>query len=183
MNKIDSTGNWPKWLKEIGSRFVHTVKIMYRIATSPFKALKAEIGGGVGIGAKYGINVKNTPIKIGAVTSITDSITYEKGKFDVRNSTSTNVGISIADSFDISYTNGCDHSYFDEDCNCDFMNSSFGQKSQCVANQNITSVDSSIGSSFGAYLIFGIEGSISFDLGAWGDELISIFYDSMSYGS
>ena len=63
------------------------------------------------------------------------------------------------------------------------MNSSFGQKSQCVANQNITSVDSSIGISFGAYFIFGIEGSISFDLEAWGDELVSIFYDSMSYGS
>ena len=183
VNKIDSTGDWPKWIKKIGSRLVHTVKIVYRIVTSPFKAFRAKIGGGVGIGAKCEINVKKTPIKIGAATSITDSITYEKGKFDVRNSTSTNVGISIADSFDISYTNGHDHSYFDEDCTCDFMNSSFGQKSQCVANQNITSVDSSIGISFGAYFIFGIEGSISFDLEAWGDELVSIFYDSMSYGS
>lgn len=63
------------------------------------------------------------------------------------------------------------------------MNSSFDQKSQCVANQNITSVDFSIGISFGAYFIFGIEGSISFDLRALGDELVSIFYDSMSYGS
>ena len=183
VNKIDSTGDWPKWIKKIGSRLVHTVKIVYRIVTSPFKAFRAKIGGGVGIGAKCEINVKKTPIKIGAATSITDSITYEKGKFDVRNSTSTNVGISIADSFDISYTNGHDHSYFDEDCTCDFMNSSFGQKSQCVANQNITSVDSSIGISFGAYFIFGIEGSISFDLEAWGDELVSIFYDNMSYGS
>ena len=63
------------------------------------------------------------------------------------------------------------------------MNSSFGQTSQCVANQNITSVDFSIGISFGAYLIFVIEGSISFDLRSLGDELVSIFYDSMSYGS
>ena len=62
------------------------------------------------------------------------------------------------------------------------MSSTFGQKSHCIANQNFVSNDANFGVSLGAYLLVGGEVSISVDLKAWNDELISIFYESMSYG-
>ena len=182
VNMSDPSGNWPKWLEELGSRFVHTVKIMGQIAAAPFKAITAKVGAGIGIGAKAVVNVKSVPIETGAVTSITDSISYEKGVLDVRNTTSTTVGINVAEVFDFSHTNGHELSYFENYCNCDFMSSTFGEKSECVANQGVASNDATIGLSFGAYLLFGLEVSISVDLAAWNDELISIFNESLSYG-
>ena len=81
-----------------------------------------------------------------------------------------------------SYKNGHEHSYFDDNCACNFMSSTFGEKSECVANQKIISNDATVGFSVGAYLLLGFEASINVDLAAWNDELISIFYESISYG-
>jgi hypothetical protein len=39
----------------------------------------------------------------------------------------------------------------------------------------------SIGLSVGAYVLIGGEVSVSFDLAAWGNELISIFNDGLIY--
>lgn len=181
VNSSDSSGAWPKILKELGSRFVNTIKTMVKIAISPLKAITASFGAGVGIGGKASVNVKNVPVEAGAVASITDSLSYSKGKVDVRNTSSISAGISVADVFDFSYSEGYEHSYFDSNCTCSFMNSSFKQKSNCAANQNFKSKNSTLGFSVSAYLLLGFEISISVDLVAWNDELISIFLESTSY--
>ena len=181
VNLVDAVGIWPEFLEKLGARLQHTLKIIGRILVSPIKAISAEIGAGVGIGAKASVTIKNIPVEIGIVTSITDSVSYEKGKFDARNTTSTNIGFNIADHIDFSHTNGREHSYYDENCTCDFMSSTFGEKSKCVANQRVASNDATIGLSIGAYLLFGAEISIGIDLVAWNEELISIFYENQSY--
>ena len=178
----DSKGNWPEWLEELGSRFVNTMKFMGRTAISPFKALSAEIGIGLGIGAKAPVVVDNTPVEIGAITAVTDSLSYEEGEFDTRNATYTTIGINIAEVFDFSHTNGRDHSYFDERCTCSFMSSTYGEKSNCPAHQCRVSNDAALAVSFGGYLLIGGEVTISIDFAAWEKELYSIYQESSSYG-
>ena len=178
----DPSGNRFEGLKEFGSRFVHTVKFFGRVIASPFKAISIEASGGIGIGAKSKVNFNGVPVEFGASTSITDSISYDKGEFDVKNKTSTTVGVEVAEVFDFAHTNGHEHSYFDDNCTCDFMDSSFGEKSECPANQKNNSNNASFGISVGAYLLFGGEISIGIDFETWGNELLSIFYDAFSYG-
>ena len=182
INMEDETGHWPKWMKEIGSRFVHTVKIISKIVASPFKAITAKVGGGIGFGAKATVNINSVPVEIGVVNSITDSLTYEYGKFDVRNTTSTTLGVSFAGKADFSSSSGYEHSYFDKNCDCSFWNSSFGEKNTCTANKDISSKDMTIGFSLGAYFLLGGEFSFGIDLKVWNDELISIFEESLAYG-
>mgnify|MGYP003306240005 CR=1 FL=1 len=90
-------------------------------------------------------------------------------------------GINVADVFDFSHEGGYQHSYFDENCTCDFWRTSFGDKRKCPANKPFISNDMSIGLSVGAYVLIGGEVSVSFDLAAWGNELISIFNDGLIY--
>ena len=182
VNLSDISGHWPEWVEELGSRFVHTINVMARIAVSPLAGISVTAGGGVGIGVKASSTINGVPIEAGVTSSISDSICFEKGRFDVRNETSTNVGINVAEVFDFSHTVGHGHSYFDDTCDCDFMGSTFGEKSKCVANQSNVSQNASLSISFGAYFIIGFEGSISIDFRAWNQELNDIFYDSMSYG-
>ena len=54
-------------------------------------------------------------------------------------------------------------------------------KRKCPANKPFISNDMSIGLSVGAYVLIGGEVSVSFDLAAWGNELISIFNDGLIY--
>lgn len=181
INIVDPTGNWPKFLEEIGNRIAHTAKIMAKITLSPFKSITATIGGGIGIGAKALARVNNVPIEVGAVTSTTDSIVYEKGSFDVRNTTSTTIGINAAEVFDFSYSEGKEHSYFDEKCRCNFWKSTYGEKSECPANQKIEVSNATLSLSVEAYFIVGFEASIGIDLQAWNDELIAIYNESIAY--
>ena len=181
VNMSDPTGNWPKWVKKISSRVVNAVKTIVKIATSPFKAIKASVGGGIGIGGKVEANVKNIPIEVGAVVSNSDSVILENSRVDVRNSTSADVSLNILNVVDYSYTNGRAHSYYDNDCNCNFMNSTFGEKSCCSANKPFVSNDTTIGFSLSAYLLVGFDVSIGIDMNVWSEELISIFNESLSY--
>ena len=89
------------------------------------------------------------------------------------------VGVNIADTYDLSYDTGKEHSYFDPDCTCNFMSTTFGDKSNCPANKEYTSVDTSIGFSAGGYLLLGGEISLSIDPVAWNRELIMIMLETL----
>jgi len=182
VNMDDVAGNWTEWLEELGARLANAFKKMGKIAVSPLKAINADIGGGVGIGASGTVNIGGIPLEIGAVTSVADSLTYDKGKFDIQNVTSTNIGITIAEVFGFSYKNGLNHSYLDKNCTCNFISSSYGEKSNCATNHVSTSNDATLGISIGAYLLFGVHASVSIDLIAWNNELIAIFDESLQYG-
>ena len=181
VNMSDSEGNWPKIIKKIGSRIKNTANIIEKIVTSPFKVIKVSVGMGVGIGGKVETTVNNVPIEVGISTSTTDSISYNKGKIDIKNSTSKNFGFNFANLIDISYGEGKEHSYMNSNCTCNFLHSTYGQKQQCRANKKTTSSDMTLGFSIGAYLFMGGEISVGIDLNAWGEELISIFDESISY--
>lgn len=84
INLSDPTGNWPKWVETIGSRFVHSVKTIGRIITAPFKATEVDVGAGVGIGFKAEGSYKGMKGSVSAVAKCTDSISYDKGKFDTK---------------------------------------------------------------------------------------------------
>lgn len=178
---LDSAGNMPKFLKILGSRLKHTLNIMARIVVSPLKAISASASAGVGLGAKAKVHARGVPIEVGAVESIADSISYEKGKVDVTNTTSKMVGVNVAEAYDFAYETGKKHSYFDPDCTCNFMSTTFGDKSECPANKEYDSTDMSVGFSAGLYLLLGGEISLSIDLAAWNEELNAILYDSLEY--
>jgi len=184
VNMSDSSGNWPKFMKEVGARLKHTVNIMTKIITSPLKAITAEIGMGIGFGANAEANIEGIPVEGGASYTITDSIIYNKGTFDVINTTSTDLGLRMGE-LDAATSTGKQHSYFDEQCTCSFWNSTFGEKSECKANRNFVSSDATIGSQLSAsasiYFILGAEASISFDFKAWGEELIAIYKESLTF--
>lgn len=83
---------------------------------------------------------------------------------------------------DYSFVNTWQHSYSDSKCTCDFMKSSFGDKSECAANAEYISMNSSIGFVLSAYFILGAEVAVSIDLRAWEAELRKKFDESMEYG-
>ena len=181
VNMDDSTGNWPKWIEKIGGRIVNTVKVISRIAISPFKAITIKVGGGIGLGAKVSTNIKNIPVEIGAIGSITDSILLDKGTFDVRNASTVNFGVTFADTINYSYSKGYDHSYFDDNCSCNFMSTSFGEKNKCIANTDVLPYEGTLGLSVGAYFMLGAEVSINIDLYEWNNELIDIFNENDAF--
>ena len=182
VNMSDALGNWPKFVEELGSRLNHAVDIMGRIAIAPLKAITVEVGAGVGMGAQVSANVGGIPIEAGIINTVTDSIVYDKGIFDIQNKSIINVNINLAEVFDYSYTKGHGHSYFDENCTCNFMKSTFGDKSKCEANQKISSSNATFGFSLGAYFLFGFDVTVAVDMAAWNDELITIYFDSLTYG-
>ena len=61
------------------------------------------------------------------------------------------------------------------------MNSSFGEKNKCVANQQFTETSSRFGLSVGIYAGLGAEASVYVDFEAWNNELMAIYDESMSY--
>ena len=61
------------------------------------------------------------------------------------------------------------------------MNSSFGEKNKCVANQRFTEKSSRFGISLGIYAGLGAEASVYVDFEAWNNELMAIYDESMSY--
>ena len=181
VNMSDPTGNWPKWVKKISSRVVNAVKTIVKIVASPFKAIKASVGGGIGIGGKVEATVNNIPIEVGAVVSNSDSVVLENNNVDFRNSTSAEVSLNILNVVDYSQINGRAHSYYDNNCNCNFMNSTFGEKSCCKANKSFASKDTTIGISLSAYLLIGFDVSVGIDMAVWSEELISIFDETLLY--
>ena len=178
---IDVSGSWPSFLKDLGASLARGAGILYRLVTSPLKAVSASVGGGVGLGFKATANAKGIPVEISAVTSISDSLVYEDGSFDIKNTSSTSCGVNIAEIFDVSSSHGYEHSYYDSQCTCNFFNSTFGEKRQCHANKEFSDTERTLSFSVGAYLLFGFEASVSIDLAAWGEELIDIYHD-YSYG-
>ncbi len=167
----DPTGNWPKWLKEIGARAKYLGKFVVGVVTAPIKSLKADLGMGIGIGVKGTANINSAKIDGGVSTSITNSLSYDKGKFDIKNTTSTKVGITISEAIDFSYTTGKGHSFFDKACECNILHDPFVEQSKCLANMKIQQTEMTAGFSFGVYLGLGAEVSVGIDLRALYDEL------------
>lgn len=181
VNMSDSSGNWPKLFKEIGARLAHAVKIMVRIITSPLKAITLEVGGGVGYGASAKVTAGGMPMEVGASATITDTFVCDKGTFDIESTTSSEAGLAVGGFLDLSASSGKRHSFFDEQCTCSPWDSTFGEKSECIANKEFSSSEATLGVSAGLYICIGFEFSLSFDFNAWGDELISIFNDSLTF--
>ena len=178
--------------EEAIDRIGHALGTMGSLIISPLKAIDVEVGAGVGFGGDVEFSAFGGlfDISLGARTTISDALTYNKGKVDFVNRTSNEIGASIksiariySSNIDYGYTYGSryEHSYFDEDCTCNFWDSSFLEKSNCPANEYVHVNDGTFCISGGAYLILGFEYSISFDFEAWGEELVSIFNNSLNY--
>ncbi len=174
VNMSDPAGNWPTWLKEIGARAKYLTKFVVGVVTAPIKAIKADIGLGIGLGIKASANVKGIKIDGGASASITDSVSYDKGKVDVKNTTSTKIGVNALSIINAQYMNGKEHSFFDNKCNCNIIHTPFVTQSHCVANKKIQRTEATLGISIGAYLCLGGEVSVGIDLRTWYNELIDV---------
>ena len=164
VNMSDPDGNWPKWLKEIGSRAKYLGKFVLGVVTAPLKSLKTDFGMGIGIGVKGSTTIGGIKTEVNASTSITDSLSYDKEKFDINNTTSTKVGFTVEGAIDVSYSNGKSHSFFDKGCGCSILHDSFVEQSKCSANVSIQETDMTIGLSVGLYLGLGAEVSVGIDL-------------------
>ena len=121
------------------------------------------------------------PVEVSAYATVTDSYVYDKGSHDARNTSASKIGVNVGNVVDLTRSKGKSHSYFDEECECSFWNSTFGEKSNCVANKKYTSSEATLGISAGLYIGIGFEFSFGFDFKTWGNELISIYHDSLSY--
>ena len=188
VNLGDPTGNRPQWLEEFvewveegEQRIKHTLKIMARTVASPFKAITAEAGVGIGLGGHAEVVVNGVPVGFELGNTISDSIVYDKDSFDVINSSGTEGSINIANIFDFSISSGNEHSYFDSSCTCNFLHSSFGEKYNCPANVASQNTSGGIGFAIGGYFLLGFEVAIGIDFRAWENELMSIFNESWSY--
>ena len=148
---------------------------LLRLILSPLKAIKANIGGGIGIGAEASLVLGGVDVSLGASSSCTDSISVENLQTDLKNESSFEAKAGILN-WEESYIAGKEHSYFDEACTCDMWKDSFAKKSNCPANKKIEKQHSSeIGVTLGGYIIIGGEISLSFDVDAFVEELIDIF--------
>ena len=174
INMTDPTGSLPKWLKEVGARLKYLGEFVFGVVTAPLKSIKAEFGMGIGIGAKASGKVKGVEVEVACSTSITDSLSYDGGEFDIKNTTSTKMGVEISQVVDFTYSNGKSHSFFDEACGCSILHDPFVKQSECLANKNIEQTDVTLGFSLGAYLGLGAEISVGIDLRALHDELIVV---------
>ena len=181
VNMTDSNGNLPKIIQKLWSRTKNAVKTMVKIALSPLKSTKASVGAGMGLGLTIEVPNNYIPVAVEARASVTDHLSYDKGKLEGKNSTVTSLGVNLANALDFSVGGGKEHSYKDCDCVCSFWHSTYKEKSDCVANRKIESRDAMLGVTLGAYLLLGAEISVGIDMNAWGNELISIFNESLLY--
>jgi len=149
--------------------------VIAKTILSPLKAVKASAGMGIGIGIKGEASLNDVNVEVAASTSITDSVSYDKGDFDLKNTSATKVGITFAEKFDFSYSVGKEHSFYDEKCNCSILHDPFVKQMNCPASKKFQASESFVGISFGAYLGIGGEISFGFDFKAWNEELIAIF--------
>jgi len=171
----DPDGNWPKFIKEAWNRVKYVAKMIVKTVTAPFKAAKVSAGAGIGIGAKGSVTVKGAKAEVGATASITDSVVYDKGKIDIRNTASVKANVTFGNIADFSIGSGKEHSFFDEKCNCNILHDPFVQQMNCVASSKIQPVEATLGFSVGLYLLLGGEISVGVDLKVLHDELIGVF--------
>ena len=181
INLSDPTGNWPKWVETIGSRFVHTVKTIGRIISAPFKATEVSVGAGVGIGIRAKTSVSSMNVEVNATSKNVDSISLNKNGFKAYNTSYSGVDVVIGP---VKVGRSCQrsHSYNDPNCTCSFFKSSVGEKMNCPANEPVVQIENAkIEFGVSAYFILGAEVSASIDLKALGDEYISIYHESIKY--
>jgi len=175
VNMDDSTGNWPKFISEIINRVKYVFNLAFRIFTMPIKSLDASIGVGKGFGGEYSHTVGGQTIGISAKKTVTNTITFNGFKLDIKSINTQNCAFSIGN---ISYgeANGNTHSLLDSKCTCHEHNYSYTKQSFCPANENITSKELSVGISGGLYIGVGFEFSIGINLDALATEMIDIFH-------
>ena len=179
----DPMGNWnlSELWDEMVSRLKHTVSIFGRIIISTINNIELEVEAGVGFGGSYGISTGEGSIEVSAGYTITDAITYSRGKLDIVNRTTDEFVVSSCNAPLIGKGNTKQHSYFDCNCTCNFMKTSFGDKSSCLANRKVENSYTTVGVSSGIYVILGFEYSIGIDIKSWSEDLIEIFYDGLEY--
>ena len=130
---------------------------------------------GIGIGGSISGTVKSVNVEIGASTSISDSIGLHSGKFDIRNTTSAQAGLGIANIIDWNYSKGRSHSFFDEECTCSSLHDPFVEQSKCSANTPYQGSDTTIGFSASLYILLGVDINIGVDYKKLHEDLIDVF--------
>ena len=178
VNMFDEEGNWPNLIK----RALHTAKTFVRTILSPLKAIEVKVGAGIGIGATANASVGGMNLEAEIVVKNSDSIVLNKKGIDMTNTSKAGANISV-----LHYTVGVEyekgHSYSDERCTCNIFKDTFHQKMDCPANNPgfIAMQNAKLEFGVSAYLLLGIDASISIDLNEWNEELIDIFNESMEY--
>ena len=162
INMEDPNGNWAV-LEEFVNRVKYAVTTTFRIFTLPVTALEAKVGFGVGIGGEFSAKVKGISVSATAKKSCTDSLELKNRKVDLKSTTSEEVGFSV-DTFSVGNSCGKEHSLFDKDCTCSFLDTPIVQRANCPANIEFTEESYTIGVSAGLYLGIGVEASIGINL-------------------
>ena len=162
INMEDPNGNWAV-LKELANRVKYAVTTTFRIFTLPLTALEVKVGVGVGIGGEFSAKVKGINMSASAKKSCTDSLEIKNRKVDLKSTTSEEVGFSVG-SFSVGNSCGKEHSLFDKDCTCSFLDTPIVQRANCPANIDFTEESYIIGMSAGLYLGIGVEASIGINL-------------------
>ncbi len=175
INTSDSSGTWPKILKEIGARFKYMGNFFGGFFGAVFNSFSINIGVGIGIGVNLSGNVKGVNVEVGASTSISDSLGLFFGKFDVKNTTSTQVGLGVADVINWNYSKERSHSFFDEKCICNIVHDPFVEQSKCPANIPNQGLDTTIGLSVSLYIFLGFDVTIGINYKKLQDDLINVF--------
>lgn len=88
------------------------------------------------------------------------------------------MGIKGIDALKIGHSTiwGKEHSLLDKNCTCDVWHDPFPERVNCPANTKVNAdMNSSIGFSFGAYLLFEAEVSAEIDLETLRDDIIKVF--------
>ena len=181
VNFSDESGNWPKWIKEIGNRIAHTAKFIVKTFTAPLKVTTVEIGWGIGFGVSTSGNIKGLNVEVEALWAITDSLSITKGQFDAKSTTVESIGVKVADFALFQYSEGVEHSLLDDTCTCDILNDPYANRAKCPANKPIEAIKNTIDFSFGAYCIFGLTVSASIDINDLNEEYINIFNEVSNY--
>lgn len=146
-----------------------------RIFTSPLKAIEAKAGVGVGIGGEVSAEVKGVTVSAAAKKSYTDSLQLKNGKIDVKSTNSQEIGVSVG-KFSVGKSNGKEHSFFDENCTCDFIDTPFVKQAECYANKEFIEENCTIGVSASLYVGIGFEASLGVNVNAFFDEIIDIYH-------
>ena len=176
---IDTTGNWPQWLKNIGNAVGSFFNKAGQVVATFINSIHSEIGAGVGIGASAKASVATIPAEVSAIAKV-DAFSWKSGKGQQKFGTSykaaAGAGLGPASletgtSKFHSYTGNSDR------CNCDWTKP-IVEIAQCPdAEFEPLSSDLSLGFGVEAYLGVGFTMKAEFNLTYFTEEIVKIFQE------
>ena len=160
----DHDGNWPEWLKKAGK----TIKAF-------FESFYADFSYGVGIGFEASADLGGIPVKTSMLYAEKNTIGIQENEFVVNNSHEFGIELSAFGVVTVGSAVKQEHSYFDEDCSCNFWDVNFVKKAACPAHEDVINNDIKIGLSAGVYWGIGADASLGFNVSYFYKELIEVF--------